>query len=142
MQLKQKLSEVRAQFIRKWADKKERRVIVAFAAASAFLMFSFWNSFQDRRLQSDIKKATIKETMQSGRILPGGFDSSQFVIARTVIDEKGQVVSIDSYDPEAAEAARSIRFTPMTVNGKHRKSQVPIAIALPEKSFRQTPLQQ
>jgi hypothetical protein len=57
-------------FRQKFRNSNERRKIIAFVFVAAFLLFTFWNSIAQKRLENDIDRAIVEKTISSGRILP------------------------------------------------------------------------
>ncbi len=117
----------------KWEVRKERRQIVALAAAGGFLLFSFWNSFQNNRLNSELASARVEETIQSGRIQVPYADADFAAVVLVEIDEQGQLKHIFE-DPGISHESHGIfdnlTLTPMKVNNIARAAKVPLTIPL------------
>lgn len=116
-----------------WEVRKERRQIMALAAAGVFLLLSFWNSFQNNRLKSDLTSAHVKETIQSGRIHVPHADADFSAVVVVEIDEQGQLKNIlggSGWTPEKRGTLDKLVLTPMRINNIARSAKVPLTIPL------------
>ena len=120
-----------SQFKHNWEVRKDRRHMLALAAAGAFLLFSFWNSFQNNRLKSDIAKAHVKETIQSGRIHVPDRHADFAAVILVEVDEQGQLKNVfEDLDtaPDANSIFDKLTLTPMKVNNVARAAKIPLTI--------------
>ena len=116
-----------SQLKQKWTVRKERRQIIALGAAGAFLLFSFWNSFQNHRLKSDLQDARLEEKIQSGRMYLSYPEADSAAVVVAEIDEHGHLRSL-SGDP-GIETSK-LTFTPMKINNIARGAKLPLTVPL------------
>lgn len=116
--------------IGKLRNNQERRAILAFAAATAFLLFSFWNSLEPKKLHKDLKNAKVQEWFTSGRISQGtGVTPSRSIVTVYVqIDDRGKPL-VPAGTPESiANNLRAMQFDPPKRNGATISVKVPLTI--------------
>ena len=128
-----RLRAVLSQLKLKWTAHKERRQMMALAAAGGFLLFSFWNSFQNNRLKSDLRNARVEETIQAGRVHAPQTDADFAAVVLVEIDEQGQFKNLVG-DPGSVSEKDGVfgklSLTPMKINNVARAARVPLTIPL------------
>ena len=132
-----RLGAVLSQLKLKWTVHKERRQMMALAAAGAFLLFSFWNSFQNNRLKSDLRNARVEEMIQAGRVHAPQTDADFAAVVLVEIDDQGQLKKIVGAPGSVSE--RDVVFdkfslTPMKINNEARAARVPLTIPLDSRA--------
>lgn len=117
-----------------FTQKTERRKILAFVAAATFLLYSFWNSIEQKQIQKDLKHAQILETFSSGSISQGpqhNSGSRQIVVLSIQISKDGRAIARAEMPEEISHELKQIRFDPPTRNGSALSIKVPIALEEP-----------
>lgn len=124
-------------------------MMVAFLLAATMLSGSAWRAFQDRRIESDLKAATVDETLVSPKITSHqtvpppaaaaapaeeGSNAQEEAPASTVleieIDKDGSPVIPPGIPEAVAEQLRQTRFSPALHNGKPVATRVPYVVRL------------
>lgn len=121
-------------FLQRWRQKSERRMIVAFVLAGLMLSASAWHAFQDRRIEADLKSATVVETLDSPKITaqegttPGDPSEQQTVVVDIEIDKDGSPIIPPGTSQEVAQQLKQTRFSPALHNNRAVKTRVPFMI--------------